>query len=59
MNLKCTIPNELVEAGETGSTFLVLEKGEKVLGLEEVQGALDFEVVIFDEDSGEEVNRWD
>ena len=30
-----------------------------MLSLDEVQGILDFEVVILDEDSGEEVNRWE
>lgn len=58
LRLKCTIPNQVIEAGETGSTFLVLEKSEKTLALDEIQAMLDFEVVILDEDSGEEVNRF-
>ena len=57
LGLKCTIPNEAIEANESGSTFLVLEKGEKKLALDEIQGVLDFEVVILDEDTQEEVNR--
>ena len=52
------LPNQKIEMEESGSTFLVLKKIERRLCLDEIKGQLEFEVVILDEDTEEEVNRY-
>ena len=43
---------------ESGSTFVIFKKIDRRLCLDEIKSQLDFEVVIFDEDTNEEVNRY-
>ena len=57
LSLESVLPNQGISIGDSGSTFLVLQKNGKTLCVEEIRGILDFEVAIIDEDTEEELNR--
>lgn len=43
---------------QSGSTFIIFKKIDRRICLDEIKSQLDFEVVILDEDTNEEVNRY-